>query len=127
MENHSFEYTYSASRQKEIEAIRQKYLPPKEDKLELLRQLHSVPTRKAQSASIALGVLGALTLGTGMSLCMTDLGSRLGNYAMVAGVIIGLCGIAQIIFAYPFYRRTLKKERDRIAPEILKLTEELLK
>ena len=78
MENHSFEYTYSAQRQQEVEEIRKAYLPKEEDKMEKLRKLHSIPTQKAQSASIAVGVIGALILGTGMSLCMTELGAALG-------------------------------------------------
>ena len=47
MENDSFEYTYSAQRQREVEVIRKKYLPKEEDKLAQLRRLHSIPTRKA--------------------------------------------------------------------------------
>ena len=127
MENHSFEYTYSAQRQQEVEEIRKAYLPKEEDKMEKLRKLHSIPTQKAQSASIAVGVIGALILGTGMSLCMTELGAALGNLAMIMGVIIGLVGIILVALAYPLYNRTLKKERERIAPEILRLTDELLK
>jgi len=127
MENHSFEYTYSAQRQKEVEEIRKVYLPKEEDKMEQLRKLHSIPTQKAQSASIAVGVIGALILGTGMSLCMTELGSALDNLAMVLGVIVGIVGIVLAILAYPVYNRTLKKERERIAPEILKISDELLK
>jgi len=127
MENHSFEYTYSAQRQQEVEEIRKAYLPKEEDKMEQLRKLHSVPTQKAQSASIAVGVIGALILGTGMSLCMTELGAVLGNLAMVVGVITGLAGMFLIALAYPIYNRTLKKERERIAPEILRMTDELLK
>ena len=34
----TFEYTYSAKRQEEIEAIKNKYLPPKEDKNESVTQ-----------------------------------------------------------------------------------------
>ncbi len=127
MENHSFEYTYSAQRQQEVEAIRQKYLPKEEDKMDKLRKLHSIPTQKAQSASIAVGVIGALILGTGMRLCMTELGAALGNLAMTMGVIIGLVGMLLVALAYPIYNRTLKKERERIAPEILKISDELLK
>ena len=127
MENHSFEYTYSAQRQQEVEEIRKAYLPKEEDKMEKLRKLHSIPTQKAQSASIAVGVIGALILGTGMSLCMTELGAALGNLAMIMGVIIGLVGIILVALAYPLYNRTLKKERERIASEILRLTDELLK
>ena len=127
MENHSFEYTYSAQRQQEVEEIRKAYLPKEEDKMEKLRKLHSIPTQKAQSASIAVGVIGALILGTGMSLCMTELGAAHGNLAMIMGVIIGLAGIILVALAYPVYNRTLKKERERIAPEILKISDELLK
>jgi len=127
MENHSFEYTYSAERQQEIEAIRKKYLPPEEDKMEQLRRLHSIPTQKAQAASIAIGVLGTLILGTGMSLCMTDLGAALGHLAMVIGILVGVLGLVMVALAYPIYNTVLQKERRRIAPEILRLSEELLK
>ena len=40
MENHAFEYTYSAQRQQEVEQIRQAYLPKAEDKMDQLRKLH---------------------------------------------------------------------------------------
>ena len=127
MENNSFEYTYSAQRQQEVEEIRKAYLPKEVDKMERLRKLHGIPTKKAQVASIAVGVIGALVLGTGMSLCMTELGAALGNLAMIMGVIIGLAGIILVALAYPIYNRTLKKERERIASEILRMTDELLK
>ena len=127
MENNSFEYTYSAQRQQEVEAIRKAYLPKEEDKMERLRRLHAVPTQKAQAASLAVGIIGALILGTGMSLCMTELGAALGNLAMVMGVMIGLAGIMLVALAYPIHNRTLKKEREKIAPEILRLTDELIK
>ena len=128
MENHnSFEYTYSAQQQKEVEAIRKKYLPKEEDKMEQLRKLHHSAGQKAQAASIAMGVIGALLLGTGMSLCMTELGAALGQIAMVLGILVGLMGLVLVALAYPLYHRTLRKERARIAPEILRLTDELLK
>lgn len=126
MENNSFEYTYSAERQQEIEAIRKKYLPKEEDKMEQLRRLHSIPTQKAQAASIAIGVVGTLILGTGMSLCMTDLGAALGHLAMGIGILVGLLGLVMVALAYPVYNIVLRKERQRIAPEILRLTDELL-
>ena len=126
MENNAFEYTYCAERQREIEAIRKKYLPKEEDKMEQLRRLHSIPTQKAQAASIAIGVLGALILGTGMSLCMTELGAALGHLAMVVGILVGIFGLIMIALAYPLYNFVLRKERRRIAPEILRLSEELL-
>ena len=126
MENNSFEYTYSAQRQKEVEEIRRVYLPREEDKMEQLRKLHTLPAKKAQAASIAVGVIGALILGTGMSFCMTDLGAALGNLAMVLGILVGAIGITLIALAYPVFNRTLKKEREKIAPQILQLTDELM-
>ena len=125
--NHSFEYTYSAQQQKEVEAIRKKYLPKEEDKMEQLRKLHYSATQKAQAASIAIGVIGALILGTGMSLCMTELGAALEHFAMVIGILAGLIGLVMVALAYPLYNCVLKKERQRIAPEILRLSDELLK
>lgn len=126
MENNSFEYTYSAQRQQEVEEIRKAYLPKEEDKMERLRRLHSIPTQKAQAASIAVGLIGALILGTGMSLCMTELGAALGIFAFIIGSLIGLSGLAMLALAYPIYNRILHKERERIAPEILRLTDELI-
>ena len=128
MENRqSFEYTYSAQRQQEIEAIRQKYLPREEDKLEQLRRLHHSATKKAKAASIAVGVLGTLILGTGMSLCMTELGAALGHLAMLVGILVGVLGLILVALAYPLYNSVLRSERRKIAPEILRLSEELLK
>ena len=127
MENHSFEYTYSAQRQQEVEEIRKQYLPKEEDKMAELRRLHAIPTQKAQAVALAVGIIGALILGTGMSLCMTELGAALGKLAMILGIAVGLVGMVLTALAYPIYNRVLKKEREKIASEVLRLTDELLK
>ena len=128
MENkEGFSFTYSAQQQKEVEAIRKKYLPREEDKMEQLRRLHAVPTQKAQAASLAVGVVGALIMGTGMSLAMTEIGAALGSLAMVIGILVGIVGMVLVALAYPLYNRVLKKQREKIAPEILRLSDELLK
>ena len=54
MEHDSFEYTYSAERQQEVEAIRKKYLPREEDKMEQLRALHSIPTKRRTQPPLPL-------------------------------------------------------------------------
>lgn len=123
----SFEYTYSAREQQEVAEIRKKYLPKEENKIEQLRKLHNSASQKAQAASIAIGVIGALILGTGMSLCLTELGSLFGNMAMLIGILVGLAGMILMVLAYPVYNNVLKRERLRIAPEILRLADELLK
>ena len=125
--NETFNYTYSAKQQEEIKNIRKKYAAPEEDKMEQLRKLDRQVTQKAQAWAIALGVVGALILGTGMSIAMTDLTGFLGSTAMFVGIPVGLIGIVLVALAYPVYNRILKKERQRIAPEILRLTDELMK
>ena len=128
MENkEAFNFTYSAAQQQEVEDIRTKYLPKEEDKMEQLRRLHAIPTQKAQSASIAVGIIGALILGTGMSLAMTEIGAALGGLVMVLGIAVGIVGMVLVALAYPLYNRVLKTQRERIAPEILRLSDELLK
>lgn len=127
--NEAFSYTYSAEQRQEIEEIRKKYLPPEQNKMERLRKLHASAGNKAMVLSITIGVIGTLILGSGMSLIMTDLAVSLGiaaGAAMVLGVILGLVGLIMVALAYPVYDRVLKKERARIAPEILRLTDELL-
>ena len=126
MDDTTFEYTYSARRREEVERIRSAYLPKAEDKLEELRRLHAIPTQKAQAISLTAGILGALILGIGMSLCMTELGAALGSLSTVLGIVIGLAGITASAFAWPVYRRILKREREKIAPRILRLSEELM-
>ena len=128
--NENFTYTYSAQQHKEVEAIRKKYLPKEEDKMEQLRKLHAVPTQKAQAASLVVGIIGALILGFGMSFTMTDLGTILGvsgDASMVIGITVGLVGIVPVALAYPIHNRVLNRQRAKIAPEILRLSDELLK
>ena len=133
MENkETFNYTYSAKEQDEIKAIRKKYAAPEEteDKMAQLRRLDASVTQKAQAVSLVFGVIGALILGFGMSLAMTNLGEILGSYrgmAMLFGIIIGIVGIVLVSLAYPLYNRIVKKERKKIAPEIIRLTDELMK
>ena len=127
MENeHSFILTYSSQQQKEVEAIRKKYLPKEEDKMEQLRKLHAVPSTRAQTAALTIGIIGTLIMGSGMSLIMTQLGAALGILATVLGVILGIAGMICVALAYPIYNRVLRQQRQRIAPQILQLSDELL-
>ena len=126
----SFQSTYSAAEQSEVERIRKKYLPREESKLELLRRLDRSVFQKAQAWALSFGIVGSLVLGAGMSLVMSDLGELLGlqpGLSMAVGVGAGVIGLALVALAYPIFNRVLEKERRRIAPEILRLTDELTK
>ncbi len=126
----TFSYTYSASQQQEVEAIRKKYTndtaPTEIDKMTQLRRLDAGVTQKASVVALCVGIISALIMGSGMSLVMTDLGAKLGMTATtVPGILIGIVGMVGVILAYPLYQSIVKKERKKIAPQILKLTEEL--
>ncbi len=131
MENkESFNYTYSAKEQEEIKRIRKKYTTPTtdEDKMARLRRLDAAVTQKATTVSLVFGIIGALIMGIGMSLIMTDIGKMLGTtLALIVGIGIGITGIILVCMAYPIYNRTLKKERKKIAPEIIRLSDDLMK
>lgn len=126
-QNETFKMTYSAKQQEEIEAIRKKYAPKEEDKMEQLRALDAKVSRKATMVSILIGVIGTIVMGCGMSLVMSDFGSVLGKAAFPLGIAVGVTGMGVLALAYPVYNRTLKQERAKAAPEILRLTEELMK
>ena len=131
-EKNSFQYTYSAKEQEELKRIREKYTKPEqsESKIDVLRHLDAKVTQKATTVSLILGIAGALLLGTGMSLIMTDISSVLGSierFALPIGIIVGLIGIVLISLAYPVYNNVARKEREKIAPEIIRLTDELMK
>lgn len=136
-EKEPFSFTYSAKEQDEIKKIRMKYSSPfddtprdKEDKMIKLRRLDQSVSSKATAYALIFGIIGTLILGLGMSLAMSDLADILGTYShlgMLIGIIIGVIGIVLVCIAYPIYNYIIKKERRKIAPEIIRLTDELMK
>lgn len=120
--NETFQYNYSAKEQEEILQIRKKYMPAKEDKMTQLRKLDNKVNEKATIWSIIIGIVGSLILGGGMSMCMVA-----GGIWFVPGILIGIIGMAVLGAAYPIYNHVLKKEREKAAPEIMRLTDELMK
>ena len=125
MDNHNkdggFSYTYSAKEQEELKKIRQKYIPKEIDKMEKLRMLDKSVTKKGTIISLIAGIIGALIMGLGMSCCMVW-----GGDWFIPGTIIGIVGMIQAGLAYPIYTHVVKKEREKIAPEIMRLTDELM-
>lgn len=136
MENNNkengFSYNYSAKEQAEIKKIREKYRPQsaEEDKMTRLRRLDASVTQTAEAVSLVFGILGTLLLGFGMSLIMSDLGAKMNLdtvAAMVFGVISGIIGGTLAGFAYPVHNYIVREKRKKLAPEIIRLTDELMK
>ena len=120
-DNETFRYSYSPAQREEIENIRRKYAPREESKLELLRRLDAGVTGKATAAALAMGIIGCLVFGGGMSCVLVWGGSW-----FLPGILLGIVGLIGVACAYPLYLRVIRKERERIAPEILRLTNELM-
>ena len=131
-ENNGFQYTYSAKEQAELKRIRDKYTAPTEaeDKMARLRRLDASVTNTAQAVALVFGVIGTLILGFGMSLVMTELAEILGLSSVLAtviGIIFGIVGGVLASLAYPVYNAIVNAKRKKLAPEIIRLTDELMK
>lgn len=115
-----FNYTYSSAQQAELREIRRKYLLTKEDKMDQIRRLDARVKRKGIHSALVVGVLGLLLFGIGLGCAMIWKDER-----MALCVFMVVIGIVDMAAAYPVYVMLMKKEHDRVAPFILKLTDEL--
>lgn len=125
--NETFEYHYSAAEQEEVRKIREKYAPKagntdRESKLQRLRDLDKSATKPGLIASLSAGITGMLLLGAGMC-CTMEWAGKL----FVPGIVIGVAGLLLMAAANPLYHHITKKQREKLAPEIMKLTDELMK
>lgn len=117
--NEAFSFTYSAKQQEEIRSIRQKYLPREADKMEQLRRLDKRAERSGTILSIIVGVTGAMLLGLGLACILSW------KDFFIPGIIIGVIGLTGVALAYPLFLIRTQKERKKLAPEIMKLIDDL--
>ena len=113
-----FSYTYSSQQQEEIDRILKKYMPSEESVLDKLRRLDREAERPGTVASVTAGVIGSLVLGFGMC-CSLEW------ELFLTGTVIGMIGIAIIAAAYPLFRLLTKKQRKKIAPQMIELSKTL--
>ena len=121
-QNETFAFTYSAKQQEEVERIRNKYLPKEESKMEQLIRLDKQAERPGMIASIAVGIIGMLVMGVGMC-CTLVWNSSVAIF--IVGIIVGLLGMGMAGVAYPIYVKVTKKERAKIAEQVIALSNEL--
>ena len=122
MENKSFTYNYSAARNKEVESIRRKYMPHEESKLEKLKRLDYRVQMAGMIEGLCFGIIGALVFGIGMCFFLDVFAG-----AAWLTAILMICGTLLMIPAYPIYRRIARKTKAELTPEILRLSEEIMK
>lgn len=107
--------------------IRSKYEEAPVTDLDTLRALDKKVKRPPAILAYIFGSLSAVVMGAGMSLVMTDIGSilNLGD-AMIPGLIIGVTGMLLALLNYPLYKASLELRKKKYAPEILRLSEEIM-
>ena len=117
-----FSYRYSAASNQEVINIRKKYLPKEVSKIEQLKELD----RRVQSAGVipalTTGIIGALIFGIGMCFGLDVFGG-----ADWLSVLFCVIGAIVMIPAYPTFRHTSRKVKRELTPEILKLSDEIMK
>ncbi len=124
MSDGKFNYTYSApneNERREIESIKKQYtgVTEKEDKLNLLRSLNRRVHRPPLIISVAVGIIGTLVFGLGMTMVL--------EWGIVLwGVIAGAAGILLAAAAYPVYKAVLKRNKQKYGARIVALSNELL-
>lgn len=112
--------------------IRAQYTENEKGELDALKTLDKRVKRPANVFAYIFGTIGALTLGSGMSFAMeaikpgTYFGITIGENMMLPGIIIGLIGILIVSINYPIYKKALSSRKKKFAPEILRLSEEIM-
>ena len=110
-----------------VEKIRSQYTEQKNNDLDALKALDARVKRPAHVFGYTYGSIGAIVMGAGMSLVMTDIGRVVGlASAMVPGIAIGVVGLGMALSTYPIYKRILNSRKKKYAPEIMALSEKIM-
>ncbi len=107
--------------------IRAQYMAKESTELDALRELDAKVKRPANILAYNLGFVGAIIMGSGMSLVMTDIGTTLGiENAMVPGIVIGVVGLIMALVNYPIYKKTLNIRKKKYASKIIEMSDKIL-
>lgn len=110
-----------------VQQIRTQYTKNENTQLDKLKALDKKVTMPANVFAYVSGSLGAIIMGSGMSLVMTDIGKNIGiSDPMLPGIVIGVIGMTVVIVNYPLYKKILSSRRKKYASEIIKLSDKLM-
>ena len=111
-----------------VQKIRTQYTEKEHTQLDALKELDKKVKRPANVFAYIFGSIGAIVMGCGMSLVMTDIGSVIGiTSPMFSGIVIGIVGLAVVIINYPIYKKMLNSRKKKYADEIIKLSDSIMK
>ena len=111
-----------------VEKIRSQYTEREHTELDALKALDAKVKKPAKVFGFTYGSIGAIVMGAGMSLVMTDIGSLLGmGDTMVAGIAVGIVGMVMALTTYPIYKKILSSRKKKYAGRIMELSERVMK
>ena len=107
--------------------IRTQYMEKPTTELDALRRLDAKVKKPVTVFSWVLGSIGAIVMGGGMSLVMTDIGETVGiAEPMIPGIAIGVVGMLMAIVNYPIYKGILGSRRKKYADQIIALSDKIM-
>ena len=111
-----------------VEKIRSQYTEQEHTELDALKELDAKVKRPAKVFGYSYGSIGAVIMGAGMSLVMTDIGSVLGlEDAMIPGIAVGIVGLILSCTTYPIYKKILTSRKKKYAAKIMELSDRITK
>jgi len=111
-----------------VEKIRSQYTEQEHTELDALKALDAKVKKPASVFGFTYGSVGAIVMGAGMSLVMTDIGTMLGmRETMIPGIVVGIVGLAMALTTYPIYKKILTFRKKKYAPQIMELSERAMK
>lgn len=111
-----------------VQKIRSQYTEQKHTDLDALKALDAKVKRPANLFGWVYGSLGAMVMGAGMSLVMTDIGAMLNmTETLVPGIAVGIAGMVVALTTYPVYKKILAVRKKKYASQILELSERAMK
>lgn len=110
-----------------VQKIRTQYTEKEHTQLDALKELDKKVKRPANVFAYTFGIIGAIIMGSGMSLVMTEIDSMIGvENGMVPGIIVGVIGLFMVIINYPIYKGLLGSRRKKYADEIIALSDKIM-
>ena len=111
-----------------VQKIRTQYTEKEQTGLDELKRLDAKVKRPANVFAYIFGSIGAVIMGSGMSLVMTDIAKTLGiGNPLTLGIVIGVVGMLMAVVNYPIYKSILTSRRKKYAAEIIELSDKIIK
>ena len=111
-----------------VEKIRSQYTERVCSQLDELKALDARVKKPARVFAFTYGSIGAVVMGAGMSLVMTEIGAMLGmGEALVPGIGVGLVGLVMVLTTYPIYKKLLASRKKKYAKQIVELSDRIMK